>query len=210
MFRFLLIFSFIFLCTLSTKAQEKPWYKPTRIGFMYGYGEQGGFLLNDKDYSYSTNQLKLQLYYPLREGKINLDLLIEPTIGFAKHQLLNFYFIEPDESNFLVKREEFTQSKLITEYILTANLIISTRLSNVSRISVIIGFGPMFISKRTERLAKGLAFADVIGLGFTTKLSQKVNFDIKGNLRHLSNAELRQPNSGINIASLEVGFSFKL
>ena len=210
LFRFILLCVVFCFSSLILKAQNKAWYSPSKIGFMYGYGEQGGFLLNDKDYSYSSNLIKLQFYYPLKTGKFSLDLVIEPSLGFAKHQLLNFYFVEPDEPDFLAKREEFTRSKLLTEYILSTNLIIGYTFYKRHSIYALIGWGPMYISKRTERLAKGFAFVENIGLGISTQINKKLYFNITGSYRHLSNAELKQPNSGINIVSLEAGLLFGL
>ncbi len=208
--RIYFVLIFVLLNVLFVKAQEKKWYQPTRIGFMYGYGNQGGLFLDDKDYSYTSNLFKIQLFYPLRQGKYSIDLEIQPTVGFSKHQLLNFYFIQPNEPDYLAKRAEFTKSKLITEYIMNANLIVSHKITNTVGIYIFLGVGPMSISKRTERLAKGFAFADNIGLGFSKKLISKLNFDFRGSLRHLSNAELKHPNSGINIATIEFGVNFKL
>lgn len=201
---------FVLLNAQLLQAQEKRWYQPTRLGFMYGYGNQGGIFLDDKDYSYSSNIFKLQLFYPLSQGKFNLDLEFQPTVGFSKHQLLNFYFIQPNEPDYLEKRAEFTKSKLLTEYIMNTNLILSSKITNMVGVYIFIGVGPMLISKRTERLAKGFAFADNIGLGFSTRTKSKFNFDFRGSLRHLSNAELKHPNSGINIAIIELGVNFKL
>lgn len=208
--QFIILFSFTLLSIQILQAQSKDWYKPERIGFMYGYGHQGGIFLDDKDYSYSSNIIKLQFYYPIREGKFNLDLEFEPTLGFSKHQLLNFYFIQPFETDYLAKREEFTKSKLITEYILNTNFILSHTLFNTVNAYIFIGFGPMYINKRTERLAKGFAFADNFGAGINYNIINSLNIDIRGSLRHLSNAELNHPNSGINIATVEIGMNFRL
>jgi Lipid A 3-O-deacylase (PagL) len=210
LFRIGLLFTLLFCFNTSYIKAQKAQYKPTRIGFMYGYGEQSNFLLKNKDYSYSSNTVKLQLFYPLKSGKFSVDLLIEPTIGFAKHQLLNFYFIEPDEPDYLAKREEFTKSKLLTEYILSNKLVLHYKVYKSNSIYILAGVGPMFISKRTERLAKGFAFSETVGLGLSLKISKNIYFDIRGNLRHLSNAELRKPNSGINIVSFESGLNVKL
>ena len=213
LYKFLLIYFILFLALLNAsllKAQEKSWYQPDKMGFMYGYGNQGGLFLDDKDYSYTSNIIKLQLFYPLRQGAFNLDLVFEPTLGFSKHQLLNFYFIQPSEPDYLAKRAEFTKSKRITEYILNTNLQLSHKITKAINAYIFVGLGPMIISKRTERLAKGFAFADNIGLGFTSKITTILNFDIRASLRHLSNAELKHPNSGINIATLELGMNLKL
>lgn len=195
---------------LNLKAQNKKWYRPNRIGFMYGIGRQGGILLNDKDYKYTSNQLSLQLNYLLKQGYFNLNYELEAAIGFAQHQLLNLYFITPDESDFLDKRAEFTKNKYLTELLLINNLIFSKQLLKNQQIYILIGFGPMNISKRTERLAKGFAFVENIGVGLNQKLTRRLYFNLRIYLRHLSNAELKKPNSGINTAGIAFGFNYKL
>ena len=194
----------------TTKAQKKKWYTPSKIGFSYGYGNQGKPFLNDKDYSYNTNLFKIQFYYPLKSGKINFDLVFEPTLGFAEHQLLNEHFVRPIELDYIALREEFTKKKQLNEYILNTNLIVGYKLYRSNIIYALIGFGPVYISKRTERLAKGFAFQETVGLGISSKIYKKLYVDIKGYYRHLSNAELNQPNSGINVAILEIGFKVGL
>jgi len=201
----------IVLCLypIEIKAQKKAWYAPSKIGFLYGYGEQGGNFLNDKDYHYTTNLIKVQFYYPLKSGKIDLELVFEPTIGFATHQLLNEHFVKPTEPNYLALREEFTQKKNLNEYILSTNLIIRKYLYKSHSAYILLGVGPMIINERTERLAKGFSFTEVISVGLTTKVFQDLYFDIRGGYRHLSNADLKLPNSGINTAEINFGFHFK-
>ena len=197
------------LCSITTKAQKDAWYTPSKIGFLYGSGKQGGTFLNDKDYSYNTNLLKLQFYYPLKFGKFELELVFEPTIGFANHQLLNVHFIKPTEPNYLALREEFTQKRKLTEYILSTNLIIRKYIYKSHSAYILLGIGPMIISERTERLSKGFAFAEIISLGLTSEVYNGLYFDIRGGYRHLSNADLKLPNSGINTATIDFGFNFK-
>ena len=197
------------LYSIEIKAQKKAWFSSSKIGILYGYGEQGGDFLNDKDYNYTTNLIKFQFYYPLKSGSFDLELVIEPTIGFATHQLLNIQFIRPTEPNYLALREEFIQKKELTEYILSTNLILRKNIYKSFSAYILLGIGPMIISERTERLAKGFAFAEIVSLGFSTKVYQNLNFDVRGGYRHMSNADLKLPNSGINTATINLGFNFK-
>jgi len=203
-----IIFCFFKFSNLT--AQNKKWYRPERLGVMFATGRQGGVFLNDKDYKYRSDILSFQFFYPLKQGKFNLDLSIEPSIGFAQHQLKNFYFVQPSDPDYIAKRAEFTKNKNLKEYLLVFNFILSKRLFKNQYIYFLIGFGPMHISKRTERLAKGFAFNEDIGLGLTNQLSNKIRMNIRGYLRHLSNAELKSPNSGINIAAISIGINYKL
>lgn len=198
------------LSSITTEAQKKEWYRPSKIGFVLGYGNQEEPFLHDKDYSYSTNLFKIQLYYPLKSGKFNLDLVFEPTLGFAEHQLLNKYFVKPTEPDYIDRRQEFTKKKQLTEYILNTYVMVSHKIYKSNRMYALIGISPIYLSKRTERLPMGFAFTEVIGLGISSKIYKKLHFDIKGYYRHISNAELNRPNSGINTAILEIGFAIEL
>jgi len=205
--RFLLLIVIAFSVSVTITAQKNK-LSPYKVGLFYAYGVQGGALLNDKDYNYKTKTVALQLFYPLKRGKYNFDLLIEPTIGFAQHQLLNRFFVKNTEADFETKRNVFTRNKNLTEILLIGNVVISKELFKGESLYAIFGFGPMTINKRTERLAKGFAFVSTIGFGLRTQLNKHLFLNVSAKLRHLSNAELKQPNGGINTAS--VGFGFNL
>ena len=67
----------------------------------------------------------------------------------------------------------------------------------------------MITDTETERLSKGFAFSDVIALGFSLKVD-KVIFDIRPSLRHVSNAGLQSSNAGFNTKNIEFGLSLIL
>lgn len=207
--RYLLLIALAVSVSITSTAQKSK-LSPYKIGISYAYGVQGGALLHDKDYNYKVNTVALQLFYPLKRGKYNFDLLIEPTIGFAQHQLLNIFFVKDSETNFETKRNEFVKNKQLSELLLIGNVVISRVLFKGESLYAIFGFGSMTINKRTERLAKGYAFVSTIGIGLSTKLSNGLYFNVSGKLRHLSNAELKQPNGGINTGSVGFGFNLKL
>ena len=67
----------------------------------------------------------------------------------------------------------------------------------------------MITDTETERLSKGFAFSDVLALGFSLKVD-KVIFDVRPSLRHVSNAQLQSSNAGFNTSNIEFGISFSL
>ncbi len=73
-----------------------------------------------------------------------------------------------------------------------------------------IGTGPHSYSATTERQAPGYLFSDNVGIGtyyhFTPKLAGIFTFRI----RHMSNADTRQPNHGINTDNFHLGISYFL
>ncbi len=69
--------------------------------------------------------------------------------------------------------------------------------------------GPMYLSIDTvEQDEPGLNFLSQIGAGIQVDLSSDVAFITGYRWRHLSNANLRKPNMGINTNYILAGFSF--
>ncbi|AOW21999.1 hypothetical protein LPB138_03805 [Urechidicola croceus] len=69
--------------------------------------------------------------------------------------------------------------------------------------------GPMITDTETERMAKGFAFSDVLSFGLSYKI-KTIILDLRYGVRHVSNAELQQPNSGYNSTNFEFGFLVEL
>ena len=71
-----------------------------------------------------------------------------------------------------------------------------------------LGSGPHFITAEVSRQANGFIFSDNLALGSFVKLSEKDLFlNLQFKIRHLSNAELKNPNAGINTWNVMVGLS---
>jgi hypothetical protein len=176
------------------------------VGVSYGFGNA----LSNTNYSYTNQYLKGQLFYTLtKTRRFEFQIVLAPEINFATHQLLNFYFVTPDEPNFQERRDRFTQLKDIREYVLHVGFLVRKPLSKQFSIYVIGSIGPMITNTETERLSIGFAFSDVLGLGvsFHTK---HVTFDFRPNVRHNSNAGLQNSNAGINTLNFEFGVIFPL
>jgi hypothetical protein len=178
----------------------------TSIGFHYGFGNE----IRNKNYSYSNSYYKIQLGYVLKETKnFKYELVLQPELNFATHQLLNLYFVTPEEINFEEKREKYTKLKDIKEYALGIGLCVRKPISKIASIYVLASLGPMITDTETERLSKGFAFSDVLALGFSLKVD-KVIFDVRPSLRHVSNAQLQSSNAGFNTSNIEFGLSVSL
>jgi hypothetical protein len=96
------------------------------IGASYGLGNE----FKNTDYTYTNRYVKGQLYYSLKKTKnFEFQILVEPEINFATHQLLNLYFVTPDEPNFEEKRARYTKLKDIREYVLHVGFLIRKPLS---------------------------------------------------------------------------------
>lgn len=176
------------------------------IGFSYGIGNE----IKNTDYTYTNRYFKGQFYYTFKTNKnFKFELLVQPEINFATHQLLNLYFVTPDEPDYEAKREAYTQLKDIQEYVLNVGLVIRKPITDRFSLYVLLSVGPMITDTETERLSKGFAFSDVFGLGFSYK-TKKFTLDLRPNIRHTSNAGLQNSNAGFNTYNLEAGVVFPL
>jgi len=125
---------------------------------------------------------QLLFYYQftnLLKGKKN-DLLI-----YMEPQLVWAHFSPKDK----------------TEWEFGANLGLEYRL-NVSAqtaLTAAIGTGPHYITVETKQQVNGFIFSDNFTAGLRQKLGNSgVNLDLKCRFRHLSNANLKKPNRGID------------
>lgn len=176
------------------------------VGLSYGLGGE----LKNTDYTYTNRYLKTQVYYTLKTTKnFEYQLVFGPEINFATHQLLNLYFVTPDEPNFEERRERFTKLKNIREYVLPVGFIVRKPISKQISIYVLGSVGPMFTDTETERLSRGFAFSDVLGMGISCKI-KKIILDFRPNLRHNSNAGLQNSNAGFNTLNYDFGVVFPL
>lgn len=184
--------------------------KPLYLGLNYGQASQNHFPYDNPNYSYSTEFLKVQINYQLVEKKLTYRLLIEPSIYFSEHQLLNKYFIKPqsplDTENQI---QDFLRLKSFREYVLNVGLVLEYNILDSFSIYIMGSVGPMLSTIDTERLKKGFAFSDILGFGIFYKQNRFL-FDLRFTIRHNSNANLFFPNNGHNSVGIESGFSFRI
>ncbi|KUJ61871.1 hypothetical protein AR687_09920 [Flavobacteriaceae bacterium CRH] len=192
------------LCLFNMHAQEKQ--SNFAIGFNYGFGSE----FKNKDYTFTNHFYKLQLYYEVKKTKhFEYEILLQPEVNFARHQLLNFYFVKPEDPDYVEKRVKYTQLKDIHEYVLNIGFLIRKPINKSCSFYVLGSVGPMITDTETERMSEGFAFADVLAIGFSVKC-QKMEFDIRPVIRHVSNAGLGNSNAGYNTKNIEIGVSYSL
>jgi hypothetical protein len=197
---------FILLSFIDFAANAQTNKHEMALGLNYGFGH----VLKNTDYTFTNSFIKGQFYFQLKKGrKLSYQLILQPEINFAKHQLLNLYFVRPEEYNYELKRERFTQLKNIQEYVLGIGFLIRKPISNKISTYALLSIGPMITNTETERLSKGFAFSDVLSIGVSAKL-HRFNFDLRPSFRHNSNAGLHQLNSGINTFNFETGVYYQL
>lgn len=194
----------ILIFSLNTFSQQSK--HPISIGLNYGFGSE----VKNTNYTYTNHYYKLQFNYTLSKTKnFVYQILLQPEINFATHQLKNLYFVTPDEPDYIAKREKYTKLKNINEYVLGVGFLIRKPISKSLSIYVLGSVGPMITDTETERLTKGFAFSDVLSLGISFR-TEKLIFDIRPSLRHNSNAGLQSSNAGFNTKNVEFGITFPL
>lgn len=200
-----LLFCLLFLlCLFNAYAQVNQ--SNFVVGFNYGFGSE----FNNKNYTFTNHFYKLQLYYRLKETKhFQYEILVQPEVNFATHQLLNFYFVKPEEPDYINKRIKYTQLKDIHEYVLNIGFLIRKPINKSCSFYVLGSIGPMINDTETERMSEGFAFADVLAIGFSAE-RQRFRFDIRPSIRHVSNAGLGNSNAGYNTRNIETGISYSL
>ena len=72
---------------------------------------------------------------------------------------------------------------------------------------VLGSIGPHYISVVTTKQASGFIFADTIGAGFYYYLTKDSAINVGYRFRHMSNANLADPNGGIDTSSGVIGYS---
>ncbi|WP_233269908.1 acyloxyacyl hydrolase [Polaribacter sp. L3A8] len=207
------LFILLFFIVFSAFSQEKKagiWH-PTKVGFLYNKAQDNNFLFDDKDYSYTTETFKTQLFYDLGSWKkLNFEMSVQPQIQTLKHQLINEQFVLPTEENYQDKRTEFTTPKTMRLYAFELGFALKRKIIKNLDFLATIGLGIATIDTRTERLAKGFTFIENGSLGFSYKTTKKTFLYLGGNIGHVSNFNTQSPNNGFNIIGYEIGFSYLL
>lgn len=195
---------------LFAQEKQKGLFSKLEYGINLGWGHEENFLFDDPDYSYDVAFHKLQLYFPLKsKGRLSYEILIQPEINTAKHQLHNYFFVTPDEDDYLAKRALFTQRRTFTEYVFNIGFLVRKPIFHKLNGYALLSVGPSIINKESERLAKGFAFSDNFALGLNYDVLHHITLDLRAVLRHVSNADLQLPNGGYNTLNFEVGLRYK-
>ena len=176
------------------------------VGLNYGLGRE----FKNSNYTFTNRYYKGVVYYSFKKTKrFHYEIVLQPEVNFATHQLLNLYFVKPDEENFEAKRAAYTQLKDITEYVLGVGFLVRKPLSKQISVYLLGSIGPMITDTETERLSKGFAFSDVLSLGVTLHY-HSLSLDIRPSIRHTSNAGLQGLNAGFNTFNFESGLVYRL
>lgn len=70
----------------------------------------------------------------------------------------------------------------------------------------LVAAGPLFITARTVDQANGFNFSDTLGVGINVHIMPGAALDLGFRVRHVSNADIREPNCGIDTYFGTIGF----
>ena len=202
----------LFFCSwfVMSQEQEPPSRKLKKVGFLYNNAQNKNFLFNDEDYRYQIHVFKAQLFYNLIEWeKWDFNLLIQPQVQMGQHQLLNPFFIQPEDGNVDELRERFTQERTLSLLAFELGFQFRREVFNGLFFEANFGLGVAYIDKDTERLAQGFTFIENISLGFAHPFKSSEIY-IGGQIGHVSNFDIQLPNSGYDTLGFEIGYRILL
>ena len=207
------IYLFIFFCLLLCKASAQEKKPPKYWGIHIGYGTQQTAPFHLPDYDFEQVHVLGQLgVKKLNFKHFDIHFLGELGYYYAQHQLINKWFTTTEyfkdfPENF---QQDMLQKKSIHQVVFHAAFEISYFIHSKTQLIGYAAIGPMWTSRQTERLAKGIAFSDNIGLGIKFELNEKMWLSSLVTIRHESNADLQFSNSGHNTLGIRMGVVFNL
>ncbi|MEL6638092.1 MAG: acyloxyacyl hydrolase [Bacteroidota bacterium] len=168
--------------TMPTKGLRK-------LGFTFAYGNQD---LLAVDYHYRFGAINLQYYHGLiNRRNWDLELLVQPL-------LVSTRFISLRDINDRRRGFEFGANLSI----LARKKLWEDRLSCYAY----VGYGPHFVNDVIERQREGFLFTNNYFVGVDIRLEKNLVLDLSYGFRHISNANLMQPNAGVNNVVYTLGF----
>jgi hypothetical protein len=107
----------------------------------------------------------------------------------------------------LVKATNTPAGKTDVEFGLNLGIRNHIRLSRNFYLYQMLGSGPHYISAELDRQANGFIFSDNLAIGSYIHLSSIYFLNLQFGIRHISNANIKLPNRGVNSYIISVGIS---
>ncbi len=164
-----------------------------KAGLMTGYGEQ---FSRENRYYYRPYFIEGQYSYELLQKNLwGLEILAQPQYNITSYKENQF-------SSALIKGHEFG---LNIGFLLRSNFCYD-RISLYAAASS----GPHFVSGVPDRQSRGFIFSDNLFVGMNVLIYRNLYLDLRTGTRHISNAELKHPNGGLNNYIYKAGFMIVL
>jgi hypothetical protein len=173
-----------------------------RIGFVAGYGFRkiDRYIdltrdVHETGYYYKVDFFQLEYHYAfLQRPKWELEAVGQPQVNVT-------HFRHFDSLSMVSRSYELG---------FTAGIMARRRISNRVSLYAYLCSGPLYVPSVPTRQASGFIFSDNFFLGTSIKVNKALYFDIRPGFRHISNAGMKAPNSGINDMTLSAGVFVKL
>lgn len=167
------------------------------------------FLAGQATVSSST---EISFGYPIVQERLPEKYSYNPLFFTARFPIFNnkkrklFFYAEP-QAAVTIPPKEFT-----TAFEMGINLGLKYVFweSDKIMLAAAIGAGPHYLSLETSLQHKGFLFSDNIELAYYQLLNKDMGMHFKTRFRHLSNANLKKPNLGIDTFFLVVGVFWKI
>jgi len=209
--KYFLLFLILVLSIKTVAQNSNSKLKPMKVGFLYAFGSNEQFFHDDPDYTYTAKIFKGQAFYNLGNWKsLNFELIVQPQVQFLEHQLLNSFYVTPDQENYIIKIDEFTKKKNMNLYALEFGFSASKQLTSKLDVQASVSLGFSYIDTRTERLAEGFTFIENFALGLNYEIFNDQFLYVGSHIGHVSNLNFQKPNDGYNLLGFQVGYSFSI
>jgi Lipid A 3-O-deacylase (PagL) len=184
---------FIFLTSFQVSAQKKPLFY--EVGFQTGFG-YGINSLNLPEGNYRVLYFQSKLSIAIAPKKISAH----PIIGKS------FLYFEPQVNPVRLISDDNVKDNL--EFGINVGLQQNFILHPKLHIYILAAVGPHYFTAQTERQSDGFIFSDCMGIGAYYFIDSRLALNINYRIRHLSNADTRSPNFGINTNNYHIGLSW--
>jgi len=189
------IISLLFPASLPAQEKNIPDNPRHRMGFIVGYGDKYELVLK-ANYKYKVVLFQIQYGYALlKKEKWGIDMVLQPQYNVTKY------------------KHETSDPEYRIGFEYGINLGVLFRMNcygDLLSFYTIISAGPHYVSGTIKRQAAGFIFSDNLSIGLNIKLWEDIYLDVRAGFRHLSNANLKQPNIGIDNIILSGGFHLNL
>ncbi|MFN0048605.1 MAG: acyloxyacyl hydrolase [Cytophagales bacterium] len=120
-----------------------------------------------------------------------------------------YFYVEPQFNLVYIQKPNGAIDQSF-EFGINNGLKQNLRFSDFFQTFILIGTGPHFIAIDTEKQKKGFIFSNCVGAGMQFFVQKNISLICSFRIKHMSNLELFQPNSGINSYNFHLGFTYVL
>ncbi|MCS7052401.1 MAG: acyloxyacyl hydrolase [Ignavibacterium sp.] len=172
-----------------------------KLGFSIGYGDQKVNLVGlgidlQVDYTYKIIFTQINYIYSfLNNNQWDLGISLQSEYGIT---------------TFKSNQNDLKNSKSY-EFGISAGLILSYKVIREKlKLYSLIATGPHYSEESPQRQISGFMFNSNFDLGIIVLIKNNLNLDFRTGFRHLSNANLRSPNFGINNLIFTIGLLYQI